>query len=100
MKRLFLSSLLALCFLSAPALSEVVCWKRPDFLKGTASTGTFPKVRMMSQNAKGAPVMMEWFVNKDGDTLVVTTQATGVSCVIATGIGYQEVKPVIPGTGL
>jgi hypothetical protein len=99
MKRLFLSSLLALCFLSAPALSAV-CYKRPDLLKGTEETGTFPKVRVMSQNATGAPLMYELFVNKAGDTLVVTTQSNGISCVVATGVGFQIVEPTTPGTSM
>jgi hypothetical protein len=98
MKRLFLSSILALAFLAAPAFAGPICFKRDDFLKGTASTGTFVRVEGMSQNAAGAPVLIEVYENKDGDFLVVNTGLSGNTCVVATGVKLNIREKHVYGT--
>ncbi len=98
MKRLFLSSLLALCFLSAPAFAQPICFKRDDFLKGVASTGTTIAVAGMSQDNANAPVLVEIYSQTNGDFLIVNTGLSGNTCVVATGKGLTIIPPKVAGT--
>lgn len=80
--------------LAAPAQAQSVCGDRTEIIKVLAAKyHELPRAFGIA----GQRNLTELFVSESGSFTILITQPMGVTCILATGLEWQEMPPVITG---
>ncbi len=90
----FFTALMAV-FLCVQPASAAVCSQRDKF-KAFLETKYGEKAHAFGKISGTA--VMELYVSKSGTWTVLMTRANGVSCLIAAGNNFEQLKPPLPGS--
>lgn len=80
--------------LAAPAQAQSVCGDRTEIIKVLAAKY---KELPRAFGIAGQRHLAELFVSQSGSWTMLMTQPRGVTCILATGVDWQEMPPVTMG---
>lgn len=94
--RAFVMALAAFVVTGGDAIGHVLCGERGEVLADLEKTyAETPEARGLASNGS----VIEVLVSPTGGFTIILTRPDGLSCVMATGEGWEHVKKVLPGEG-
>lgn len=84
----------ALLVLISPAQAQNLCGDRAEIIKSIAAKY---KELPRAWGISGQRNFVELYVSDSGSFTILSTQATGLTCIVATGVDWQEMPPIIEG---
>lgn len=90
-----LAAILAMLALAAPTQAQSVCGDRVEIIKVLAAK--YQELPRAFGVTGGDRILAELFVSKTGSWTMLMSQPQGVTCILATGVDWQEMPPPITG---
>jgi len=91
-----LGTALAMTLFAVPSLAQQVCGKRADIVKRLNSS--FEEQRR-SAGLVADGNLVEVFASKQGIWTIIYTQPGGLTCLVAVGDNWQQIKARLTATG-
>ena len=87
---------LLVCLLAAPVAAQSICAQRGTVLKQLESLHQETPIALGITNAGN---VVEVIASKQGSFTIIVTGTDGMSCLMAAGRGWQNIKPTPKGPG-
>src|SRR5882724_10311592 len=99
MSKLFICALsaAALIAVASPAAAQMACGDRAEIV---AALGGKYQEKPRALGLVGDKFLVELFTSKEGSWTVLMSKPRGVTCILATGLNWEELPPDKQLTGL